>query len=238
MSKPKHIAVIMDGNGRWAKNKLLPRVAGYSRGVDAARNLVKMCIDHQIPILSLFVFSSENKHRPKHEISTLMNLCLKLLTEEINQLHENNIKLQAIGDIDYLPKELQYAIKNAIQLTSNNNGLILNIAINYGGKWDLLQAVKKIATQVHNNQLSLENINEDYLAQQLSLATLPDPDLLIRTSGEQRISNFFLWQCAYTELFFTSTLWPDFNQLDFTQALEFYASRVRSFGRVLEREHA
>ncbi len=230
MSKPRHIAVILDGNGRWALNRSLPRVMGHQKGVEAARNLVKMSIDYQIEILSLFAFSSDNWRRPKQEISMLMNLCLKLLTEEIKDLHNNQVKLQIIGDTLPLSLALKEAISNATSLTANNNGLILNIAINYGGKWDIVNAIRQIAKKIQNSNLNIEDLNEKLVSSYLSLAQLPDPDLLIRTSGEHRISNFFLWQSAYTELFFTDTLWPDFSIKEFQQALNFFNSRTRKFG--------
>lgn len=238
MIKPKHIAIIMDGNGRWARKRFLPRAAGYPKGVDAARNVVKMCIDNQIEILSLFAFSSENWHRPQSEVALLMNLLLKLLQEEANDLHKNQIKLQIIGNISTLSVEMQQAINAAINLTCNNEGLKLNIAINYGGRWDLVQAMQQIATKISQADCKITDINENFISSHLSLNLLPDPDLFIRTSGEQRISNFFLWQTAYTELFFTDTLWPDFSSVDFKKALDFYSSRVRRFGSVLEHVNA
>ncbi len=238
MAKPRHIAVIMDGNGRWAKRRFLPRIAGYPKGVDAARNLVQMCVDHKIEILSLFAFSSENWHRPPQEITTLMNLCLKLLTEEINDLHKHQIKLQVIGDIVPLSLELKNAISFATNLTANNNGLKLNIAINYGGRWDLMQAMQQVATKIQTSNLKVTDIDEQLISSHLSLGDLPDPDLFIRTSGEQRISNFFLWQSAYSELFFTDTLWPDFAAADFKKALDFFNSRARKFGGILEKVNA
>lgn len=233
MNKPQHIAVIIDGNGRWALNRALPRVAGHQKGVDAARNLVKLSINYGIEILSLFVFSSENWRRPKQEVSMLLNLCLKLLTEEINDLHNNNIKLQIIGDTGPLPLALREAINKATLLTANNSGLKLNIAINYGGRWDIVNATRNIAYSIKNNNLQPENINEQLISSYLSLADLPDPDLLIRTSGECRISNFFLWQSAYTELFFTEVLWPDFSEKEFQQALNCFHARTRRFGGLL-----
>lgn len=233
MNKPKHIAVIIDGNGRWALNRALPRVMGHQKGVDAARNLVQLSIDHGIEILSLFVFSSENWRRPKQEVSMLMNLCLKLLTEEINELHNNNISLQIIGDTVPLPVSLREAIDKATLLTAGNQGLKLNIAINYGGRWDIVNAMRKIATDIKDANLNPQDINEQLISSHLSLAKLSDPDLLIRTSGECRISNFFLWQSAYTELFFTEVLWPDFSAKEFQQALNFFHSRTRRFGGLL-----
>ena len=238
MSKPRHIAVILDGNGRWALNRSLPRVMGHQKGVEAARNLVKMSIDYQIEILSLFAFSSDNWRRPKQEISMLMNLCLKLLTEEIKDLHNNQVKLQIIGDTLPLSLALKEAISNGTSLTANNNGLILNIAINYGGKWDIVNAIRQIAKKIQNSNLNIEDLNEKLVSSYLSLAQLPDPDLLIRTSGEHRISNFFLWQSAYTELFFTDTLWPDFSIKEFQQALNFFNSRTRKFGGLVAKVNA
>ncbi len=238
MKKPKHIAVIIDGNGRWAISRSLPRIVGHQKGADAARNLVRMCIDHQIEILSLFVFSSENWRRPKQEVSMLMNLCLKLLTEEIKDLHDNNIKLKIIGDTTPLPLALREAIKRATELTVNNNGLKLNIAINYGGRWDIVNAVQQIASKVQKASLCIEDLNEEVISSHLSLSDFPDPDLLIRTSGEYRISNFFLWQSAYTELFFIDTLWPDFSIREFQQALNFFNSRTRRFGGLVVQANA
>lgn len=235
---PKHIAVIMDGNGRWATNRFLPRIAGHSKGVDAARNLVKMCVDNKIEILSLFAFSSENWHRPQSEITVIMNLCFKLLSEEIQELHQHRIKLQVIGNLNSLSLELRHAINAATKLTASNNGLKLNVAINYGGRWDLLQAMQKVAKKIQKDNLQLEDIDENCISSHLSLSDMADPDLFIRTSGEQRISNFFLWQLAYTELFFTDTLWPDFSAIDFKKALDFYSSRTRKFGKVLETVNA
>ena len=236
MVYPKQIAIIMDGNGRWAKKRLLPRIAGYPKGVEAAKKTIKMCIEHQIEVLSLFAFSSENWVRPTTEVNFLMDLLLKLLQEEVNGLHENQIKLQVIGNIKNLPINLQKAINIATKLTCNNRKLNLNIAINYGGRWDLVQAMQNIAKRIKSSDYQIEDITEDCIASHLSLNSIPDPDLFIRTSGEQRLSNFFLWQSAYTELFFTKTLWPDFNPVDFQQALDFYSSRKRTYGAVLDLE--
>lgn len=236
MLKPKHIAIIMDGNGRWAKKRFLPRIAGYPKGVESAKAIVKMCIEHNIKVLSLFAFSSENWARPRAEVDFLMSLLLKLLQEEVDELHENQIKLQIIGNIKNLPIKLQQAINTAMKLTCNNIGLQLNIAINYGGRWDLVQAIQSIAKKIKETDYQIENINEDFVSSHLSLSATSDPDLFIRTSGEQRLSNFFLWQAAYTELFFTNTLWPDFTTVDFKQALDFYSSRKRKYGALLDLE--
>ena len=235
MNIPQHVAVIMDGNGRWATRKFLPRVVGHSKGIEAARNLVLTCLKYKIKNLSLFAFSTENWTRPKIEVKALMNLFLKLLTEEINNLHKDQIKLTVIGEFNKLPIELIKSINSAMQLTANNNSLNLNIAINYGGRWDLVEAIKKIAQKIQTTDITIKDIDEMYVAKHLSLSHLPDPDLFIRTSGEQRLSNFFLWQSAYTELFFTNILWPDFNEEHFKQALDFYNSRIRKFGSIKEK---
>lgn len=234
MNIPKHVAVIMDGNGRWATKKFLPRIVGHSKGVEAARNLVTICLKYNIKNLSLFAFSTENWNRPEFEIKALMHLFNKLLQEEINNLHNNQIKLTVIGDISKLPEELINSITYATNITVNNDRLNLNIAINYGGKWDLVEAIKKIGQEIKTGNIAIEDIKEQYVAKYLSLSNLPDPDLFIRTSGEQRLSNFFLWQTAYTELYFTDTLWPDFGDNDFKQALDFFNSRIRKFGSVIQ----
>jgi len=231
---PKHIAIIMDGSGRWAERRMLPRVAGHPRGVDAARATVQYCIDHNISALTLFAFSSENWQRPAAEVKLLMTLLQKLLIEEAHQLNDNNVKLLVIGDMSRLSLPLQAAIQDAHNLTANNTGLHLNIALNYGGRWDIVQATRKICSAVANGEITASDINDSLFAQYLTLSDLPDPDLLIRTSGEQRVSNFLLWQLEYTELYFTSTLWPDFNKQDLDAALEFYAQRHRRFGLVEE----
>jgi undecaprenyl diphosphate synthase len=229
---PKHIAIIMDGNGRWAQNRMLPRVAGHHRGVEALRAIVQYCVDHQIPILTLFAFSSENWKRPVAEVKLLMSLLQKLLQDEVHQLHSNNVRLRVIGALEGLAPVLQEAIISAQQLTENNSGLQLNIALNYGGRWDIVQATKAICKLVLKQELKIEEINEATLAQHVMLHDLPEPDLLIRSSGEQRISNFLLWQLAYTELYFTNTLWPDFGVVDLESALQFYATRERRYGLV------
>ena len=231
---PKHIAIIMDGSGRWAESRMLPRVAGHPRGVDAARSTVQYCIDLNIPVLTLFAFSSENWRRPAAEVSLLMTLLQKLLIEEAHQLHSNNVRLRVIGDMARLAPALQTAIKEAQDLTAHNTGLRLNIALNYGGRWDIVQATRAICSDVNNGVVKAADINDELFGKYLTLGDLPDPDLLIRTSGEQRVSNFLLWQLAYTEIYFTSTLWPDFNNSDLDQALEFFAQRHRRFGLVAE----
>lgn len=234
VNNPRHLAIIMDGNGRWAKQRRLPRHAGHKAGVETVRRVVRLCVEQGIEVLTLFAFSSENWQRPKQEVSLLMELFMTALQGEINQLHSNNISLRFIGARDAFAKPLQQLIAEAEKLTEHNSGLTLVIAANYGGQWDIVEATKRLASLVECGTLKSQEINENLFAQQLCLADLPNPDLFIRTSGEQRISNFLLWQLAYTEMFFTDTLWPDFNQDTFVQALEFYSHRQRRFGRTGE----
>ncbi len=227
---PKHVAIIMDGNGRWAERRLLPRIAGYNPGVESARKTVQYCIDANIKALTLFAFSSENWQRPATEIKLLMSLLQSLLENEVQQLHNNKVKLRVIGDVQRLAPVLQQAIANAQALTMNNTGLQLNIALNYGGRWDIVQAARNVCKEVKAGNMDISELDEETFDKYVSLGGMPPPDLLIRTSGEQRISNFLLWQLAYTELYFTTTLWPDFTLQDFNQALDFYATRQRRFG--------
>lgn len=230
---PKHIAIVMDGNGRWAQQRMLPRVAGHHKGVEAVRRVVKYCVKQNITALTLFAFSSENWQRPAYEVKTLMALLHKVLGAEIKELHANNIHLTVIGDVDSLAVSLRQAILTAEKLTKHNSGLQLNIAINYSGKWDITQAMQSIVRAIGaGNITSDQHINEALIESYLSLADSPTPDLFIRTSGEQRISNFLLWQLAYTELYFTDTLWPDFDENAMAEALLWYASRQRRFGTV------
>lgn len=229
---PQHVAIIMDGSGRWAQKRLMPRVAGHRQGVEAARRTVQAAIDLQIPVVTLFAFSSENWQRPANEVKVLMDLLYKMLSEEVTELHKNKVKLVVLGDSSRLSAKLQLAIKSAEHMTADNTGLQLNIALNYGGRWDILQAAKHLHTRIAAGELSIDEATEQDFASGLSTAGLPEPDLLIRTSGEQRISNFLLWQLAYTELYFTDTLWPNFALEDLQKALEFYALRKRRFGMV------
>jgi undecaprenyl diphosphate synthase len=228
---PKHIAVIMDGNGRWARKRFLPRVAGHKRGVETVRDLVKHCITLKVEYLTLFAFSSENWRRPTEEVSYLMGLFMQALKREVAKLHQNNIKLIMIGDRSRFDADLVSQIEASEQLTANNTGLILTIAANYGGRWDVLQAVNKM--QLATPQLT-GFYREDHLTPYLSMSYAPEPDLFIRTGGEKRISNFLLWQLAYTELYFTDTLWPDFNEAAFHLAIQSYQNRERRFGRTSE----
>lgn len=227
---PRHIAIIMDGNGRWAKQKYLPRMAGHREGLKAVRRVVKACGELGIEALTLFAFSQENWQRPTSEVSGLLNLFLVVLRNEVSKLHENNVQLRVIGDFERFSPELRASISAAEELTAANTGLKLVIAADYGGRWDIVQATRKLAAQVEAGLLSAQDINAELFAVQLGLADLPEPDLLIRTSGEWRLSNFLLWQLAYTELYFTDIYWPDFDEQALNNALKFYASRERRFG--------
>lgn len=228
---PKHIAVIMDGNGRWARKRFLPRIVGHKRGVETVRDLVKYCINLKVEYLTLFAFSSENWRRPAEEVSFLMSLFMQALKREVVKLHQNNIKLIMIGDRSRFDAELIAQIEASELLTAKNTGLVLSIAANYGGRWDVLQAVNKM--QLVAPQLA-GMYSEEHLTPNLAMSYAPEPDLFIRTGGEKRISNFLLWQLAYTELYFTDTLWPDFNEEAFKLAIDSYQQRERRFGRTSE----
>ncbi len=228
---PKHIAVIMDGNGRWARKRFLPRIVGHKRGVETVRDLVKYCINLKVEYLTLFAFSSENWRRPAEEVSFLMSLFMQALKREVVKLHQNNIKLIMIGDRSRFDAELIAQIEVSELLTAKNTGLVLSIAANYGGRWDVLQAVNKM--QLVAPQLA-GMYSEEHLTPNLAMSYAPEPDLFIRTGGEKRISNFLLWQLAYTELYFTDTLWPDFNEEAFKLAIDSYQQRERRFGRTSE----
>jgi len=228
---PRHIAIIMDGNGSWAKQRLLPRIAGHQRGVETVREMVKACRQLGVEYLTLFAFSSENWRRPADEVSFLMQLFLKMLEREVGKLHENNVRLKIIGDLTRFDEELRQYIIEAELLTAANNGLTLTIAANYGGRWDIMQAVEKL-WQTHPQVQG--NLSEEALEPYLSMNYSPEPDLFIRTGGEQRISNFLLWQLAYTELYFTDTLWPAFDRSALDVAIQSYQKRERRFGRTSE----
>ncbi|VFM95598.1 MAG: undecaprenyl diphosphate synthase [Candidatus Kentron sp. G] len=231
---PRHIAIIMDGNGRWATRRHLPRVAGHRAGVDSVRRVVRMCTEMGIEALTLFAFSSENWQRPREEVGLLMNLFMSALRQEAKKLHQHNVRLRVVGDRTPFSTELQKTIGESERMTCTNTGLTLVIAANYGGRWDIEQAVQVVARRVAEGQLRPEEIHSDTIEPYLCLHDLPEPDLFIRTSGEKRISNFLLWQIAYTELYFTDTLWPDFDREDFDAALYSYASRQRRFGQTAE----
>jgi len=229
-----HVAIIMDGNGRWAKKKFMPRFAGHKAGLESVRQSVKFCVKNNISYLTLFAFSSENWRRPKKEVSLLMDLFATGLTTEVKKLHKNNVKLKIIGKLNEFSEKLQQLIIDAEALTADNTGLTLIIAANYGGRWDITQATKKLAMQVKEGTLAVDDIDEKSIETNLTLADYPEPDLFIRTGGEKRISNFLLWHLAYCEFFFTDILWPDFDDEIFSQAVASYQSRQRRFGRTGE----
>ena len=230
---PRHIAVIMDGNGRWARKRFLPRIAGHKRGVETVRDMVKLSVTHGIEYLTLFAFSSENWRRPTEEITFLMNLFMEALKREASKLHQNNIRLIVIGDRTQFDAVLRAQIEEAEKLTQANTGLTLTIAANYGGRWDVMQAMNKMVQSHLSSGLSGQ-FDEESLSPYLSMHYAPEPDLFIRTGGEQRISNFLMWQLAYSELYFTDTLWPDFDETAFNLAIESYQKRERRFGRTSE----
>ncbi len=231
---PEHIAIIMDGNGRWAQAQGKGRVAGHKAGVDSVRAVVKGASKAGVKALTLFAFSSENWQRPAKEVSVLMDLFMFVLTKEVKRLHKNNIRFQVIGDLSRFSDKLQQNIEKSEQLTVNNTGLVLSVAANYGGRWDIANAAKQLASQVKNNEISLDDINEDLLHNHTCLAELPVLDLLIRTGGDYRISNFLLWQAAYAEFYFTDILWPDFNDEQFEKAIDVFDQRERRFGKTGE----
>ncbi len=225
---PRHVAIIMDGNGRWAKQRMMPRFMGHRKGAQRVREVVRACAEVGVEVLTLFAFSTENWQRPQEEVSALMQLFLEALEKETETLHENRIRLRVIGDRQDFDPLIQAAIERAEQLTAGNDGMVLNVAANYGGRWDIVQAVRRLMAE----DVSPEAVTERTLDAHLSTAGLPEPDLLIRTGGERRISNFLIWQLAYTELYFSPVLWPDFDREAFEAALDDYAQRQRRFGRV------
>ena len=237
-SVPRHIAIIMDGNGRWAKEKGLPRVAGHRAGAESVRKTVEVCAGKGIKYLTLFTFSSENWRRPEKEVTLLLDLFVSALNKEIKKLHEKNVKFQAIGDLSAFDNKITKSIKNAVELTKNNTGLTLTTAVNYGGQWDITEACKKIAKLVKEEGLEPDNIDKAILAKNICMSGIPAPDLFIRTGGEKRISNFLLWQLAYTELYFTDVLWPDFNKPALEKAIDSYIARQRRFGQTSEQIEA
>lgn len=230
---PKHIAVIMDGNGRWAKKQGAARVFGHKNAIKAVRDAVEGCAELEIAHLSLYAFSTENWGRPKMEVDALMQLLVSTIKSEMHTLQENNVRLTAIGDLENLPKQCFNELNVAISQTEKNRGLNLILALNYSGKWDILQATKRIVSEVGLKNLEMEKIDYSTIEQYLTTKGVPDPELLIRTSGEFRISNFMLWQMAYTEIFISDVLWPDFRKENLHQALDNYLKRERRFGKVL-----
>lgn len=228
---PRHIAVIMDGNGRWAEQRKKPRHAGHRAGVAAVRSIVEQAAREGVSFLTLFAFSSENWHRPSDEVGRLMTLFFDVLQREIDELHRNEVRLRFVGQLELLSERLVERIRAAERRTEQNSGLNLNIAVAYGGRWDVTRAVRRIARRVESGELAVTDIDEQTVSDSLALSGVPDPDLLIRTGGEQRISNFLLWHLAYSELYFCDCLWPDFGEEEFIAALDFFARRQRRFGK-------
>ena len=224
---PRHIAIIMDGNGRWATRRFLPRVAGHAKGVERVRDVVEACVERGVEFLTLFAFSSENWRRPAEEVSVLMRLFMTALEREVTKMHVNSIRLKVVGDLSRFDPKLQRMIANAERRTANNSRLTVNICANYGGRWDVMQAIGKMVA-AHSGET---DFSEEQLAPHLAMAYAPEPDLFIRTGGEQRISNFMLWQLAYTEMYFTETYWPDFTGASLDEAILSYQQRERRFGR-------
>lgn len=231
---PRHIAIIMDGNGRWAMQRKLPRPVGHRAGVQSVRRIIEECIKQGIAVLTLFAFSSENWRRPKLEVGLIMELFMTALQQEAKRLHRNGVQLRVIGDRGAFSQQLQNLIQEVEQLTAENSSLVLQIAANYGGRWDITRAACTIAQQVAAGKLDPREISEQTVATALSFSDLPDPDLFIRTGGEQRLSNFLLWQAAYSELYFTDRLWPDFGAEDLARALRVFSERERRFGQTGE----
>ena len=233
-SLPQHVCIIMDGNGRWAKKRLMPRTFGHRKGVEITRRAIEFFAQAGVRYLTLFAFSSENWNRPEEEVSTLMELFVQSLKENSAELNDKNIRIRFIGNRDAFPQVLQNQIAETEALTEDKQLMILNIAANYGGQWDILNAVRAIAGKAVKGELALNQIDQASLESMLSLAHTPDPDLFIRTGGEQRVSNFLLWQLAYTELYFTEVLWPDFSEQEMQKALTVYSRRQRRYGKTIE----
>nr|WP_319930335.1 (2E,6E)-farnesyl-diphosphate-specific ditrans,polycis-undecaprenyl-diphosphate synthase [Xenorhabdus sp. 12] len=227
---PQHVAIIMDGNGRWAKKRGKLRVSGHRAGIKAVRSSVSFSVKHNIKSLTLYAFSSENWNRPQQEVSSLMELFVFALDNEVKSLHKHNVKLSVIGDISRFSPRLQERIRRSVELTAGNTGLQLNIAANYGGRWDLVQSMKQVAEKIKANELAPEEITESTIGNFVNLSQQPEVDLVIRTGGEHRISNFLIWQIAYAELYFTDILWPDFDETAFEGAINAFAKRERRFG--------
>jgi len=231
---PEHVAIIMDGNGRWAKSQGEDRLFGHSKGVDAVRETLKTARELKVKYLTLYAFSTENWNRPKEEVEGLMNLLVMSLANEIDEMNTNGVRLQTIGDIAGLPQECQNSIKNAIDKTSENKKITLVLALNYSSKWEIKEMVKSLSNQVSNNNIKPEDITDNLISDHLTTKGIPDPELLIRTSGERRVSNFLLWQIAYSELYFMDIYWPQFGRAHFIEAIFDYQNRERRFGMVSE----
>ncbi len=233
-NNPQHIAIIMDGNGRWANKRGLPRASGHKAGIKALRKIVECCAAENIKALTVYAFSSENWQRPGQEVRLLMELFVTALDEQVKDLHQHQVNVGFIGELTRFPQKLQDSIVAATSLTKNNSGLKLRIAANYGGRWDIINAFKSIYAGIARGEIDINELDEAMMRQALSLADLPEPDLFIRTGGERRISNYLLWQLAYTELYFTDVHWPDFSATHLAEACQWYASRQRRFGRTSE----
>ena len=231
---PKHIAIIMDGNGRWASLKNLPRAAGHKEGINSVREIVRVCGEIGVSYLTLYTFSSENWSRPRTEVSAIMKLLLSTIKKEIRNLDDNNVKLSAIGSLDELPKETQKNILDGVEMTKSNSGLNLILALSYGSRQELIRAIKRISKRIGESNLEIDNINEDVLSEELYTAGTPDPDLIIRTGGEHRLSNFLLWQSAYSELLISEKFWPDFRESELLNSILDYQNRQRRFGQTDE----
>ncbi len=231
---PSHIAIIMDGNGRWAKKRGLPRAAGHTRGVESVRDIVKVCSQLGVQYLTLYTFSTENWRRPRDEVSMLMRLLLKSLRDETDELNQNDIKITMIGDLESMPKEVQKELRDACEKTKYNKKMVLNLALSYSGRVEILMAVKNLAALVANKKLRPDEIDEAIISEHLMTKNMPDPDLVIRTSGEFRVSNFLLWQIAYAEFYISNVLWPDFRRNDLYDAIKSFQKRERRFGKVSE----
>ena len=229
---PAHIAIIMDGNGRWAKSRFMPRTYGHKVGVETIRKVVKECSRLGVKYLTLYAFSTENWKRPKEEVSALMGLLVKYLRNELEELHKNNVKILTIGDISKLPQVCIEELDFAKEKTKDNRGLVMSLALNYGGRNDLVNAVKNISQEVVDGKISVDDIGDDLISSYLSTKESPDPDLVVRTSGEQRLSNFLLWELAYSEFYFTDIHWPDFDEKELQKAIFAYQSRDRRFGGI------
>jgi undecaprenyl diphosphate synthase len=235
---PRHVAIIMDGNGRWASVHRKPRHAGHRAGVRAARAIAKACIEANVEVLTLFAFSSENWKRPADEVNSLMRLFVEVLQREVDELHNHGIQLRFIGAREHLPELLRKRIAAAEAKTAANTRMVLVLAVSYGGRWDLVQAMRRMAVKVRAGELQPEDIDESVVGRHMALAGLPAPDLLVRTGGEQRVSNFLLWDLAYTEIFFSDALWPDFSTVELDAAVQFFRGRQRRFGRTSDQLEA
>lgn len=227
---PKHVAIIMDGNGRWAKKRFLPRLAGHKAGVEALKKIIRFSSDIGIEYVTVYAFSTENWKRPNDEVDGILKLLISAMNKEFQSLVENNVKIKMLGTPTNLPEDIKAAFKNAENKTKNNTGLQFNIAFNYGSRLEMIHAVKEIAQKVKDDKLSVNEITDDVMSKHLYTKNIPDPDLVIRTSGEIRLSNFLLWQISYSELYFTDTYWPDFNEKEYEKALKEYSHRKRRFG--------